>query len=643
MPVPASLPEAALYWASQNFHVFPCVSGGKEPALEAWQEKATTDPAIITAWWQENPAYNIGLSIGASGMCAIDMDGPLGERALAALELEHEFLPATLMQSTPRGGVHYIFMGELPNTAHKLGPKLDTRGGAGGKFGYILGTPSVIAAGRYENNPNGGNYEVIEDRKITRLPDWVANAVLQSQQRYAAASGIEADAPANVERARGHLQILSDTGDIAISGEGGNDRTFRLACELLDLGLTTGTAIALVSEIWNPACQPPWSEEELEIIFENAETYRQNEVGAYAVGNPAETFATSIAAEKATIDQHSGKNPVKQSRFYPRNIPEMESRKPPPWLLEGRLPRNATIIMFGDSQTYKSFLSLDIALALAKGNMPTVYVAGEAGVELQTMRVPAWRMAHEADETIPFYSVDSVPSIRHPEEVIELIEEIKKRGVHPHLVVIDTVAKATRGMNENDAKDMGSFMEGCDTLKKAFGCSVLAIHHSGKDGARGARGSSLLFDDADTVLETLAHRSTKAVEMWVRKQKDAAVPDDPFTFEGKPILRSLVFFPTTYDQHRMLTKGEDTATPKAVSAALKRLGAFGEDKAVTTHVLASGLLPITNGQDSEDHERTLERLAKVLRKCSRGKLEGFAYGHARDLRWALTANHPDKT
>lgn len=625
------MPEAALYWASQNFHVFPCVSGGKEPAIKEWQTKATLDPEIILAWWTENPLYNIGLSIGASGRCAIDVDRPLGEKTLAMLELENEFLPSTLMQKTPRGGFHYIFKGELPNTAHKLGPKIDTRGGAGDKFGYILGTPSIIAAGRYENNPTGGSYEITRDNSTAECPKWISSVLQPAIQRIGSAS-VDLDAPENKERAKHHLRGLVGMEDIAISGEGGNDRTFRLACELLDFGLSTGTACSLVSEIWNPACEPPWSEEELEIIFDNAETYRQNEVGAYAVGNPEETFAQSIAAYRNSADDGTR---ISRSRFYPRNIPEMESREPPPWLLEGRLPQNATAVIYGDSQTYKSFLALDIALALAKGGKPTVYVAGEAGVELETKRVPAWRMAHEAGQEIPFYAIDTVPAIRRPEEVIELIEEIKKRNVKPHLIVIDTVAKATRGMNENDAKDMGSFMEGCDTVKRAFGCSLLAIHHSGKDGAKGARGSSLLFDDADTVFETLAHRSTKAVEMWVRKQKDAALPDDPFTFEGKPILQSLVFFPTTYDQHRMLTKGEDTATPKAVSAALKRLGAFGEDKAVTTHVLAAVLLPIIAGQGADDHERTLERLAKVLRKAARGKLEGFAYGHSRDLRWAL--------
>lgn len=633
MPVPASLPEAALYWASKGFHVFPCVSGGKEPALVEWQTKATLDAVMIAAWWAENKLYNIGLSIGASGVCAIDSDPPLGEQSLGALELEHEFLPDTLMQRTPRGGLHRIFAGELPNTVGKLGPKLDTRGGAGGKFGYILGAPSVIAPGRYDNNPNGGSYDIRSETEIAKIPAWIGNR-LRDQSNAVGSAGGSLDEPENVNRARTRLHVLVDEGDVAVEGQGGNDRTFRLACELLDLGLTSGTANAILTEIWNPACEPPWPEEELEIIFDNAETYRQNEVGAYAVGNPAEVFAASIAATAQLRTGHElqGKS---LNRFYPRDIPEMESRQPPPWLLEGRLPQNATCIMYGDSQTYKSFLSLDIALALAKGGKPTVYVAGEAGVELETKRVPAWRMAHEASQDIPFFAVDTVPAIRRPEEVIELIEEIKKRGVHPHLVVIDTVAKATRGMNENDAKDMGSFMEGCDTIKKAFGCSLLAIHHSGKDGAKGARGSSLLFDDADTVFETIAHRSTKAVEMWVRKQKDAPTPDDPFTFEGKPILQSLVFFPTTYDQHRMLTKGEDTATPKAVSAALKRLGAFGEDKAVTTHVLASALLPITEGQNAEDHERTLERLAKVLRKAARGKLEGFAYGHSRDLRWAL--------
>ena len=39
-------------------------------------------------------------------------------------------------------------------------------------------------------------------------------------------------------------------------------RTFVTACEVLNLGVSEGRAFELLSTIWNPACLPPWDEDE---------------------------------------------------------------------------------------------------------------------------------------------------------------------------------------------------------------------------------------------------------------------------------------------------------------------------------------------------------------------------------------------
>ena len=58
------------------------------------------------------------------------------------------------------------------------------------------------------------------------------------------------------------------------------------------------------------------------------------------------------------------------------------------------------------------------------------------------------------------------------------------------MVVIDTLARCFGGNDENDARDMGAFIEGCDVIKQKTGATVLVVHHSGKDEGKGARGSS---------------------------------------------------------------------------------------------------------------------------------------------------------
>jgi hypothetical protein len=51
--------------------------------------------------------------------------------------------------------------------------------------------------------------------------------------------------------------------DPAVSGQGGHNQTFKVACHVLSFGLTEDEAYHLLATVYNPRCQPPWSEQEL--------------------------------------------------------------------------------------------------------------------------------------------------------------------------------------------------------------------------------------------------------------------------------------------------------------------------------------------------------------------------------------------
>ena len=86
-PVPdLPLLRSALSLAARGWHVFPCVSGGKRPALRgSWQDHATTEPARIRAWWSR-AAFNIGIACGPSGLVVIDLDVPHDIEELSSAE-----------------------------------------------------------------------------------------------------------------------------------------------------------------------------------------------------------------------------------------------------------------------------------------------------------------------------------------------------------------------------------------------------------------------------------------------------------------------------------------------------------------------------------------------------------------------------
>jgi hypothetical protein len=88
------------------------------------------------------------------------------------------------------------------------------------------------------------------------------------------------------------------------------------------------------------------------------------------------------------------------------------------------------------------------------------------------------------------------------------------------MVVIDTLARAMPGADENSAQEVGLVIAGCDALRDTLGCSTMPIHHSGKDETRGARGTSALRGAWDTALE-IAGSSGKRATMTVVDQKEA--------------------------------------------------------------------------------------------------------------------------
>jgi hypothetical protein len=139
-----ALLRSALEVASRGWHVFPCATGTKRPALRSnWQRLATTDPGRIRDWWAYRP-YNIGISCGPSGLVVIDLDVPKWRAADSATGVStltelcqragQPYPSATSTVSTPSGGTHLYFRAPtvaITNSASRLGPLIDIRADGG--------------------------------------------------------------------------------------------------------------------------------------------------------------------------------------------------------------------------------------------------------------------------------------------------------------------------------------------------------------------------------------------------------------------------------------------------------------------------------------------------------------------------------
>jgi len=198
----------------------------------------------------------------------------------------------------------------------------------------------------------------------------------------------------------------------------------------------------------------------------------------------------------------------------------------------GLLDRGAMSVVFGGSNTGKTFLVLDLSACITLGaewrgrkvrKGTVVYIAAEGGLGILE-RLTAYRLYHgvEADG-VPLYIIpESIDLCRADADVALLLQRIGDLPKEPplELIVVDTLSRAMAGGNENSPDDMGRFVRHCDRLRIETRAHVLVIHHAGKDDSRGARGHSLLKAAADTEIEIAKSQATGIATATVVKQRD---------------------------------------------------------------------------------------------------------------------------
>ncbi len=208
---------------------------------------------------------------------------------------------------------------------------------------------------------------------------------------------------------------------------------------------------------------------------------------------------------------------------------------PIPYLIEGLIPINSNVVIFGDPGSAKSFIGIDMACSIASGRAyhgnkveqgSVLYIAGEGRRGL-VQRAHGWCGYYEVDPlTIPFYISKHAVGLREEEQLAFVQSEIDEKvalGDSPVLVVIDTLARNFGGGDENSTKDMSEFISGVDTLNNQYGSASLIIHHSGVSDKSRSRGNTALKGALDA--EFRSHKSGDFVSLSCTKMKDSDEPE----------------------------------------------------------------------------------------------------------------------
>ena len=241
--------------------------------------------------------------------------------------------------------------------------------------------------------------------------------------------------------------------------------------------------------------------------------------------------------------------PIKPPIEYPLSVAfadELASEfTPPDEIVEGVLTAGDGSILYGDSNSGKTFFVIDMACAVARGvtwmgrqTEPglVIYLAAESPASVRS-RIQAYQRHHGA--IVPNFAIVQSPidlfdGDADTEKLIQLVKQIEfQKGQQARLIIGDTLARLSAGANENAGQDMGLVVRRFDRIRNECKAHFLLIHHSGKNAAAGARGWSGMRAAVDTEIEVTDTPAGRCCE--ITKQRDLGTKGDRIGFKLQPI------------------------------------------------------------------------------------------------------------
>ena len=240
---------------------------------------------------------------------------------------------------------------------------------------------------------------------------------------------------------------------------------------------------------------------------------------------------TRNGAEQTLVDTNIGKKNYNQwldfaegiadelphfTRIYEENL--INPSKMPEELIEGIVRRGHKMLISGSSKAGKSFLLMQLAVALSQGNKWLGFQCKKSKVLYINLEIDP---ASFENRFVGIYKKLKLKPIPNEEIVVwnlrgeampldklvpVLIRRIKNEGFDA--IIIDPIYKVITG-DENNASDMGKFSNLFDKICKETGAAAIYCHHHSK-GAQGfkkamdrASGSGVFARDPDAQLDII--------------------------------------------------------------------------------------------------------------------------------------------
>jgi len=259
-------------------------------------------------------------------------------------------------------------------------------------------------------------------------------------------------------------------------------------------------------------------------------------------GGGEEAAQTPTDAGASAPEPAPSVDPVEAFLGQLKSSEELESIEDPEFLIEGIMDLDTVTRITGKSGHGKTFVMMDMSACIAMGRpwhgYPVtqglvVYMVAE-GARGWRKRLRAWEKRYLDGAFIPKEALMILPMpIQSTNREEWNLWRMALSRLKPSLVIMDTQARVTVGVDENDAKEMGIFVERLEQIRRETGACVVTVHHLGHEGQHG-RGSTAVVGALGSEIRVKKTAPGK-LQVECEKMKDAE-EFEPIKFELETVV-----------------------------------------------------------------------------------------------------------